>query len=194
MTYNTYYTASDVQVYLSNSDSSRYIKIDTLIGITYNVNQTSTPIFDLGSRTARFFSSGNTVCNGYIMFAFTDEEYIKGCIDFVTTINRKVKAMSGTYRSERYGVGNMSNADFIQKSLAQINPTENGDIISIGAVNDLFDLKIYLNNETLITSSDTKMIVLKDCKLVSDAMEISSTGDSFLTQGYRIIFKDVKRY
>lgn len=217
MTYTTYYTSSDVQVYFSSIESDNIIKIDTTIGISYNVNQTSTPIYDLGSRKAKFFSIGNTICNGILMFAFTDEEYLKYAINVVTgdfningtstggDKNAEVvngKATMGTismtaseeYNSKRYGVEKMSNQAFREKSLAQVKPTKNGSIISIGAINTPFDIKIYINNESLVRASDTKMICLKECKVVQEAFEVNSNTDSILTQGYSFVFKDVERY
>lgn len=217
MTYTTYYTSSDVQVYFSSTESDNIIKIDTTIGISYNVNQTSTPIYDLGSRKAKFFSIGNTICNGYIMFAFTDEELLKYSINYVTgnfntdgtsssgDKNANVvngKASMGTitmtaseeYSSKRYGIDKMSNQAFREKSLAQVKPTKNGSILSIGAINTPFDIKIYINNESLVRASDTKMICLKECKIVQDSFETNSGTDSFLTNGYSFVFKDVVRY
>lgn len=212
--YTTYYTSSDVQIYFSSVESDNIVKIDTAIGISYTLNQTSTPIYDLGSRVANFFSIGNTICNGVLMFAFTDEEYLKTLIQYVTgdfsssgtvkggdnavksggTLGTITTTASSEYESKKYGIGSLSNKAFKDKALAKVNKTSNGSILSIGAINSLFDIKIYLNNETLITASDTKMICLKGCKIVQDAMEINSNSDGFLTHGYSLIFKDIERY
>lgn len=190
MNYTTYYSSSDAQIFFTSSDSSNTIKIDTTIGIAYNVNQTSTPIYDLGSRTAKYFSIGNTVCNGLLMIAFTDEEYIKACIQYVTGGIKEVEQSIGSL----YGIKKVSNKAFKDKALQQFtNTSPNSSITSIGAINTPFDIKIYLNNETISTSSDTKIISMRDVKLVTDKMEINSNADSYLTQGYSFLFKDIER-
>lgn len=188
MNYTTYYSSSDAQIFFSSTDSSKFIKIDTTIGIAYNVNQTSTPIYDLGSRVAKYFSIGNTVCNGLLMIAFTDEEYIKACVQYVTGGIGEDQAFSSLY-----GIKKVSNKAFKDKALQQFTTSSTSSILSIGAINTPFNIKIYLNNETISSSSDTKIISMRDVKIVTDKMEVNSNADAYLTQGYSFLFKDIER-
>lgn len=191
--YTTFYSSSDAQIFFINSDNTKSIKIDTTIAVAYNVNQTSTPIYDLGSREPKFFSTGNTVCNGLLMVAFTSEQYIKQCIKFIIAPQLKNNEVSNLTPITKLGIGKMSNKSFKDRALAPLNVPLEESILSIGSINTPFDIVIYLNNEQLTTVSDTKMIRLKGVKLVSDKMEINSSTDSFLNQGYSFLFKDVER-
>jgi hypothetical protein len=203
--YANYYSSSDAQIYFFSSDSQRFIKVDTTVAIAYNLTQTSTPIYSLGTRTARYFSIGNTVCNGVLALAFTDEEYIKYCINYVASVapiantNAEQEAMTipQGYSSTSKNTGQLSNSNFKNKSDSQLTDSsvipENQQVISIGAIGDLFDIKIFLNNENAFRTSDSKVLTLKAVKLVGDSMEINSSADAYLTGGYKFIFKDLVR-
>lgn len=184
--YKYYYTGSDCQVYLVSRDHRRQIKLDDCMAIAFNLHQTSLPVFSLGDRKAQFFTNGNTVCNGMMSLAFQDEEALKYAISYLYP-------SENAYTSIRFGK-RMSNANF--KKLAKANKTTNqntsGRLISIGAISQLFHIKIYLNNETAFKGSDTKIICLTDVKLMNDSME-SSSPDKVLTENYSFLFKDIER-
>ena len=42
--YQTYYTSSDAQIYLSSTDHTRTIKLDTAVSVAYSLSQSSVPI------------------------------------------------------------------------------------------------------------------------------------------------------
>lgn len=208
--YNNYYSSADAQIYFFSVDSQKFIKVDTTIAIAYNLTQTSTPIYSLGCRTARYFSVGNTVCNGVLAIAFSDEEYIKYCINYlssdlqpniaISATNTAAQALATAPPMDDYSstasskaiIGQLSNTDFaaLDRSAAV---SAGQRIISIGSIGELFDIKIFLNNESVFRASDSKVITLKAVKLVGDSMEINSSSDSFLSTGYKFIFKDIIR-
>ena len=89
--YNHYYSSSDVQLYLSSYDHTKVIKVDTALSLGYSLRQTSAPIYSLGSRETQFFSVGNTVGHGTLTIAFTDEEYLKYCLEQIKEFLSKEK-------------------------------------------------------------------------------------------------------
>lgn len=190
--YQNFYSASDAQIYLTSRDHTKQIKLDTAVGIGYNLTQTAHPIYSLGNRKVQFFSHGNTVANGVITLAFTDEEALKYAIDYVCSPNEK-----GSYASARLG-HKMSNADFKSsasgaKNAQSFDVTGSKRLISIGAIQPLFHIKIYLNNETAIRGSDTKVICLTDVKIVGEGTQLNSSHDTSLSLVYSFYFKDIER-
>lgn len=190
--YQFYYTSSDVQVWITNRDHTKQIKVDNALTVAYNLFQTSNPIYSLGNRKAQFFSQGNTVANGILAIAFQDEEALKYALDYINT-----ESSSQSYTSARLG-SKMSNAAFKASAKAQQNASSfdvsgNKRLISIGAIQPLFHIKLYFNNETAIHGSDSKVICLTDVKFVGEGLQVSSAQDQSLSMVYRINFKDVER-
>ena len=208
--YTNYYSSSDVQLYLTSLDHTKMVKVDTSLSIGYSLRQTSAPIYSLGSRKIQFYSHGNTLGNGNLTIAFTDEEYLKYCLSEVGYENYKVTyqtendsttngasnyaqniSVGGSYRSTRL----KGNAMF-KKSSASVGDygvTGNKRLISIGAIKPLFNIKLYINNESLIRGSDTKIITLQGCKLIGENFSVSSTADAPLMLSYNFMFKDIER-
>lgn len=208
--YQNYYSSSDVQLYFSSVDHTRIIKVDTALSIGYSLRQSSSPIYSLGSRTPQFFSSGNTIGNGTITLTFTDEEYLKYCLDYVATGDTQVfynntnlasessstlqSSIIGTTVPGNYASTKLNNAQFIAESNASAYKlNESKRLISIGSIKPLFHIKLYLNNETAIRGSDSKVINLKDVKIISESVSTSSTNDAPVLISYSFIFKDVER-
>ena len=190
--YQYYYSSSDVQIYLTSRDHTKQIRVDAALTVAYNLFQTSNPIYSLGNRKAQFYSMGNTVANGILSVAFQDEEALKYALDYINS-----DSTSSTYTSARLG-HKMSNAEFKNSSKAQRNAssfdvTGNKRLISIGAIQPLFHIKLYFNNETAIRGSDTKVICLSDVKFVGEGMQIGSSQDASLSVVYRFNFKDTER-
>ena len=211
--YQNFYSSSDVQLYFSSVDHTRIIKVDTAISIGYSLRQTSSPIYSLGNRLPQFYSHGNTLGNGTITIAFTDEEYLKYILDYVAVSDTNMTYLTansdsetgnsttpisgsynpGNYTSSKLGL-KKSNAAFIAAANASAyNITGNKRIISIGAIRPLFNIKMYINNETAIRGSDSKVINLQGVKIVNETMSSSSTTDAPLMVSYNFLFKDVER-
>lgn len=224
MNYDNYYSSADATIYFFSENADIWIKVDTTIAIAYNLTQTSTPIYSLGNRVARYFSTGNTVCNGVLAIAFTDEEYIKYCINYITnpsigtgSSDKPDEQADGATsaaatRSKPNAINDSSNENFegtvdgttkvpaaetettLPTVRVQATSTEDTQAtVSIGSINTLFDIKIFLNNESVFRGSDSKIITLRGVKLTGDSMEINSSSDSFLTTGYKFMFKDIVR-
>lgn len=213
--YQQFYSSSDAQIYLSSSHSAtdinaKQIKLNCAVDIAYNLSQTSSPIFSLGNRKAQFYSHGNTVGTGMITVAFIDEEYLKYCLDYIADADTEqivdvqshvTGATNSYYMPERYTggykssmIGKLDNAVIREQIKATGSTVESHKrIISIGTIRPLFDIVMYINNETAINPSDSKVIRLQDVKIIKDSFRSSSLHDAALMVSYSFIFKDVIR-
>lgn len=208
--YQNYYSSSDVQLYFSSLDHTQIIKVDTALSIGYSLRQSSSPIYSLGSRLPAFYSQGNTIGNGTITLAFTDEEYLKYCLDYVASADTSLtyldtntgnnstqvnEASTLTNRHSSSQLGRLtSNASFIAAANASAyNVSGTKRVISIGAIRPLFNIKMYINNETAIRGSDSKVINLAGVKIVNESFSAASTTDSPLMISYNFLFKDLER-
>ena len=216
--YNHYYSSSDVQLYLSSYDHTKVIKVDTALSLGYSLRQTSAPIYSLGSREAQFFSVGNTIGNGTLTIAFTDEEYLKYCLSYIdnsksTLIyqtelqaessgivsNTKEAASSAKdgsvlYQSKKFGMNNATFAAAAKNADATFSTISNEERnISIGAIRNLFNIKMFINNETALRTSDSKVITLKGVKILGENFNATSTADAPLMLSYNFMFKDIQR-
>lgn len=210
--YQRFYTSSDIQLWLSNSTiGANSIKLDTAISISYSLQQTSSPIYSLGSRHAQFFSHGNTIGVGTLTLAFTDEEYFKACVDYVggknldyhysdpTGLYNNVETptpVEATFSSAK--INKITNADLRASKRKSTQSATNVTsayhrLISIGSIRAVFDILLYINNESAIEASDSKVIRLRDVKIVGDSLSSDSIHDAPLTITYKFLFKDVIR-
>lgn len=187
--YQTYYTSSDAQIYLSSTDHTRTIKLDTAVSVAYSLSQSSVPIYSLGYRKPQFFSQGNTLGQGILTLAFTDEEALKYAISYIALADEGVQQYSSTRLGKK-----SSNANFINASNASsFSVEESKRLISIGAIQPLFNIKLYLNNESAIRGSDTKVICITGVKIINESMNLSSNTDGVLHMNYTFYFKDIER-
>lgn len=218
--YTNYYSSSDVQLYLSSYDHTKVIKVDTALSLGYSLRQTSAPIYSLGSRETQFFSVGNTVGHGTLTIAFTDEEYLKYCLDYIDNNNEnllyqpelqtevkhtvteqatKIKKdaqedSSGTYKSLKFNMNNRAFSNAASRASASFaSTTDETRNISIGALRNLFHIKMFINNETAIRTSDSKVITLKGVKITGENFSATSTADAPLMLSYNFMFKDIQR-
>jgi len=205
--YQRYYTSSDIQLWLTNSSNGTTVQIDTSLSISYSLQQTSSPIYSLGSRHVQFYSHGNTIGSGSLTIAFTDEEYLKACLDYIGgsyteysyqdptgLYNTSVGAETASnFRSNK--LNKASNKEL--RNLKNIQTTTklsmSNRLISIGSIRPLFDIVMYINNETAIQASDSKVIRLAGVKIVSDSMSSNSMQDAPLMITYNFVFKDLLR-
>lgn len=65
------------------------------------------------------------------------------------------------------------------------------DVLDIGGIHMLFDIRIVLNNSTPYYNSTDTTIILRDCKIVSDQLDTSSLQDGIIQQHFNFIFKTV---
>ena len=209
--YQNYYSSSDVQLYFSSFDHIRIVKVDTALSLGYSLRQTSAPIYSLGSREVQFFSEGNTIGNGTLTIAFTDEEYLKYCIDEVgqgdnsllyqteldnSNSNASNSILEGNFEPGQYRSSRLirSNAQFIAAAgSSSYKVSGEKRSISIGAIKPLFNIKMFLNNETAMRGSDSKVITLKGIKIIGENFQTSSTQDAPLMISYNFIYKDIER-
>lgn len=207
--YRNFYASTDIQVYITSPDFSSIVKLDTAMSIGYSLKQTSTPIYSLGSRKAQFFSQGNTLGQGSFTIAFTDEEYLKYCLEEIdnstqldyyqdtldtgsnnATINVSNTTTNKSTSTKKY----KSNSEFLKESAFKTRNLSTSDrMLSIVAIRPVFNISIYINNETAIRSSDSKVINLIGVKIIEQIEDSSSTKDSPLMTTYNFIFQDIER-
>lgn len=65
------------------------------------------------------------------------------------------------------------------------------DVLDIGGIHMLFDIRIVFNNTTPYYNNTDTTIVLRDCKIVSDQLDTSSLQDGIIQQSFNFIFKTV---
>ena len=203
--YQRYYASTDVQTYFTASDFSSIVKVDTAMAVSYSLQQTATPVYSLGSRKAQFYSQGNTLGQGTLTIAFTDEEYLKYCLNQIdrsedvsyyqdtNDTGVTLSTVKSDTNKSQYTSKKTSNADFKNQAYTTRNLSTNDRIISIGGVLPLFNISLYINNETAITASDSKVINLIGVKIINETTNTSSTADAPLMITYHFMFKDVER-
>lgn len=65
------------------------------------------------------------------------------------------------------------------------------DVLDIGGIHMLFDIRIVLNNSTPYYNNTDTTIVLRDCKIVHEQLDTSSLQDGVIQQAFNFIFKTV---
>lgn len=254
--YDTYFTASNVKVYLQNRFTGKMVQVDTATGIGYSYNVSSVPIHVLGARTPAYFSRGNGVGQGTLVTVFKDPLYMKAMLKFifdedmplpsglqVKEVGEEKKELSPPFQATQIlGIhiaeGVMTEKEYarysalIQKANASAEAIAEGlralrirmynqkntrisddefnlkhkktvaslsdesylkpaDVLDIGSIHTLFDIRIVFNNSTPYFNNNDVSLVLRDCKLVSDQMDTSSLQDGILQQSFNFIFKTI---
>lgn len=186
--YDYFYTSSDVKVFLTSSKGST-VNVDLITGVGYDFNVSSIPIYTLGSSIPSFFSKGNCLGQGMFVLPFKNEQYLKVMLQHVfeessTIIPRRIAT----------SVNDMSDEDF--KALASAAGTKLGtedNVISIGTISSSFDIVIFLDNSSPFYAASRGSIVLKDCKITGESLEVTSAQDQTIQQGYKFYFKNIER-
>lgn len=185
--YSYYFTSANAKVFFSHKETGKIVNADLLTGIGYDYNTSSVPVYTLGSSKPAFFSKGNFLGQGMFVVSFKDEQYLKAMLQYTfgetkTTANPRESTFSKQ----------MSDEAFKAKSKLSLSATTSTNI-NIGDILSLFDIKIFLNNSTPDHVSTPKTIILRDCKITGESLELSSSQDRVLQQGYKFYFKDILR-
>lgn len=198
--YDHYYTSADCKVYIkAPGDSTKYVMSDLITGIGYTYTVSSVPIYTIGSRFPAFFTTGNSIGNGSIIFPFKSAEYLRRMLKYVFneyspnvhTIGDDGKPKDPSQMSDEQFINASQSADN-EDSLNPFPVTDIGSIVSV------FDIHIRLNNKNAYyegkdhsNQTTTHVIILKNCKLISENLEITSTRDGTIQHGFQFVFQNV---
>lgn len=183
--YDTYYSSADVKVWIKREDGLNPVMVDLITGIGYNYQVNSMPVYTIGSRFPVFFSRGNSLGNGTIVVPFKHAKYMRAMLKYVFN-----EADDGASSPSSDNPSEMSDEDFVNQYSSSLMGVSN--IIEVGSVVSLFDIEIRFDNSNAFARDFGKSkIILKDCKLTGDAMDIASGRDTSLQVGYSFIFKSI---
>lgn len=180
--YTRYYSASDVQVILSNMDSTEILTLDLATGIGFNENAPMQPIYSLGNQLPSFFVKRNSIVTGFIGLAYQYEAYLRRSIKYVNGI----KENSSTNIVLPNEDGTINTFEQLQTAIALRNAaadTGRGSS-SIGAQLP-FKLTIIFSKNTVNDSFES--ITMGDCYLTGRSVMVNTDGENPLGEGFSFI-------
>lgn len=183
--YDYYFTATDVKVFLEDPLTGKQVYLDLLNGVGYDYNLSSIPIYTVGSSLPTFFSKGNFLGQGMLVVPFKDEQYLKVMLQYIFE-----EASTVVAPRQSSSIKDMTDEQF--RASRKTNG-KNTDVISIGSITKLFDIKIVLDNSNSFYDSSPKIVLLKGCKILGESLDVSSSQDKIIQQGYKFYFKEIKR-
>lgn len=215
MSYDNYYTGSDVFLYIQSKESYEQIYLDKLYGFSYQEMTTATPIYGLGDSEFGFISKGNTLMRFAIDVNMIHEKYMVQAINAATANKSGIPLARYTVRSnigasklietEAISRRNKLDINAINKmSVAQLsaayNSTSNNDagmrsylgnpISKLHELPKNFSLKVIFNNSTpLEPDSRASSFEIFDCVTTGRESESYIDKDGQLIQRYNFYGK-----
>ena len=182
--YEHYYSSVDCKVFLINNVDGKSVQVDLITGIGYDYNVSSIPVYTVGSRFPAFFTSGNSLGTGSMVLPFKSEKYLKAMLQYLfseETPSNSQQQIDPTTASDN---------EFKLNQYKPISVVSAEEIVDVGSVVSLVDIKIIFNNSNAFYNDDSdKIIILRDCKFISDNLEVLSTRDGTIQHGYKFLFK-----
>ena len=182
--YEHYYSSVDCKVFLINNVDGKSVQVDLITGIGYDYNVSSIPVYTVGSRFPAFFTSGNSLGTGSMVLPFKSEKYLKAMLQYLfseETPSNSQQQIDPTTASDN---------EFKLNQYKPISVVSAEEIVDVGSVVSLVDIKIIFNNSNAFYNDDSdKIIILRDCKFISDNLEVLSTRDGTVQHGYKFLFK-----
>ena len=182
--YEHYYSSVDCKVFLVNNVDGKSVQVDLITGIGYDYNVSSIPVYTVGSRFPAFFTSGNSLGTGSMVLPFKSEKYLKAMLQYLfseETSSNSPQQIDPTTASDN---------EFKLNQYKPISVVSAEEIVDVGSVVSLVDIKIIFNNSNAFYNDDSdKTIILRDCKFISDNLEVMSTRDGTIQHGYKFLFK-----
>ena len=182
--YEHYYSSVDCKVFLVNNVDGKSVQVDLITGIGYDYNVSSIPVYTVGSRFPAFFTSGNSLGTGSMVLPFKSEKYLKAMLQYLfseETPSNSQQQIDPTTASDN---------EFKLNQYKPISVVSTEEIVDVGSVVSLVDIKIIFNNSNAFYNDDSdKIIILRDCKFISDNLEVLSTRDGTVQHGYKFLFK-----
>ena len=182
--YEHYYSSVDCKVFLINNVDGKSVQVDLITGIGYDYNVSSIPVYTIGSRFPAFFTGGNSLGTGSMVLPFKSEKYLKAMLQYLfseETPSNSQQQIDPTTASDN---------EFKLNQYKPISVVSAEEIVDVGSVVSLVDIKIIFNNSNAFYNDDSdKIIILRDCKFISDNLEVLSTRDGTVQHGYKFLFK-----
>lgn len=182
--YEHYYSSVDCKVFLVNNVDGKSVQVDLITGIGYDYNVSSIPVYTVGSRFPAFFTGGNSLGTGSMILPFKSEKYLKAMLQYLFS-----EETSSTPQ-QQIDPNTASDNEFKLNQYKPISVVSTEEIVDVGSVVSLVDIKIIFNNSNAFYNDDSdKIIILRDCKFISDNLEVLSTRDGTIQHGYKFLFK-----
>lgn len=182
--YEHYYSSVDCKVFLVNNVDGKSVQVDLITGIGYDYNVSSIPVYTVGSRFPAFFTGGNSLGTGSMILPFKSEKYLKAMLQYLFS-----EETSSTPQ-QQIDPTTASDNEFKLNQYKPISVVSTEEIVDVGSVVSLVDIKIIFNNSNAFYNDDSdKIIILRDCKFISDNLEVLSTRDGTIQHGYKFLFK-----
>lgn len=182
--YEHYYSSVDCKVFLVNNVDGKSVQVDLITGIGYDYNVSSIPVYTIGSRFPAFFTGGNSLGTGSMVLPFKSEKYLKAMLQYLFS-----EETSSTPQ-QQIDPTTASDNEFKLNQYKPISVVSTEEIVDVGSVVSLVDIKIIFNNSNAFYNDDSdKTIILRDCKFISDNLEVMSTRDGTIQHGYKFLFK-----
>ena len=182
--YEHYYSSVDCKVFLVNNVDGKSVQVDLITGIGYDYNVSSIPVYTLGSRFPAFFTNGNSLGTGSMILPFKSEKYLKAMLQYLFSEE------TPSTPQQQIDPTTASDNEFKLNQYKPISVVSTGEIVDVGSVVSLVDIKIIFNNSNAFYNDDSdKIIILRDCKFISDNLEVLSTRDGTIQHGYKFLFK-----
>lgn len=182
--YEHYYSSVDCKVFLVNNVDGKSVQVDLITGIGYDYNVSSIPVYTVGSRFPAFFTSGNSLGTGSMMLPFKSEKYLKAMLQYLFSEE------TPSTTQQQIDPTTASDNEFKLNQYKPISVVSAEEIVDVGSVVSLVDIKIIFNNSNAFYNDDSdKIIILRDCKFISDNLEVLSTRDGTIQHGYKFLFK-----
>ena len=182
--YEHYYSSVDCKVFLVNNVDGKSVQVDLITGIGYDYNVSSIPVYTIGSRFPAFFTSGNSLGTGSMVLPFKSEKYLKAMLQYIFSEE------TPSTPQQQIDPTTASDNEFKLNQYKPISVVSIEEIVDVGSVVSLVDIKIIFNNSNAFYNDDSdKIIILRDCKFISDNLEVLSTRDGTIQHGYKFLFK-----
>lgn len=179
--YQHYYTSADVTVDLYCPSTSKRVNLDTAIGIAYNENVSSVPVYTLGNSIPAFYSKGNSLVQGQIDLVFTGTDYLVTVLEELlnVTFNEKITTVSKSTKQE--GTNPLDLNLMTDEEL--LTYKESMKVVPLASPRSLVDLLIPLevivtfNNTNATMDGNTTTTRIEHVKFYSKAKGVSSQDD-----------------
>lgn len=182
--YEHYYSSVDCKVFLVNNVDGKSVQVDLITGIGYDYNVSSIPVYTVGSRFPAFFTGGNSLGTGSMILPFKSEKYLKAMLQYLFSEE------TPSTPQQQIDPTTASDNEFKLNQYKPISVVSTEEIVDVGSVVSLVDIKIIFNNSNAFYNDDSdKIIILRDCKFISDNLEVLSTRDGTIQHGYKFLFK-----
>lgn len=181
-TYQRYYSASDVQLVISDTSSQRLLTLDLATGIGFNESAPLQPIYGLNNVIPSFFVRQNSIVTGFLGLAYQNEAYLKRAIQYVNGVESSTT--KSTYNPE------ISTFDALKSAISARDSVEVDSGSSIIGAYYPFSLTIILSTDSI--DGEFQSITLSDCHITGRSLAINSDGENPVSEGFSIICPSIK--